>query len=106
MTMVTTVVEYELPAGTDREEATRMFAASVPRYRATAGLLRKNVLYREGIGGGVYLWASMTAAEAAFSDEWRTYMTEKYGSAPRLVFYETPIVIENQYAQSADQDAA
>ena len=30
MTMVTTVVEYELPAGTDREEATRMFAASVP----------------------------------------------------------------------------
>ncbi len=78
MTQTIAVVTYRLPDGTDREAALQMFRDSIPRYMATEGLLRKNVIYQEGVGGGVYLWESREAAEAAYSDEWKAYMTEKY----------------------------
>ena len=106
MGLVTTVVTYDLPPGTDRETAIEMFRASVPRYQSTPGLLRKNVLYDEGIGGGVYLWESRAAAEAAYDDAWVAYMTEKYEHTPRIVYYETPIVIDNEYRAVTDKDAA
>ena len=70
MTQVFTVVTYILPEGTDRETALQMFRLSIPRYMATEGLVRKNVLYQDGLGGGAYLWESREAAEKAFSPEW------------------------------------
>ena len=68
MTRVLTVVTYGLPEGTDRETAVQMFRDSIPRYMATEGLLRKNVLYQDGVGGGAYLWESRAAAERRSSD--------------------------------------
>ena len=105
MTHVITVVTYGLPEGTDRTTAVQMFRDSIPRYMATEGLLRKNVLYREGVGGGVYLWESMAAAEKAFSPEWRAYMTDKYGYPPALDFYESPITMDRQYDTVTDEGA-
>ena len=72
---------------------------------ATEGLLRKNVIYQEGVGGGVYLWESREAAEAAYSDEWKAYMTEKYNHSPELVFYEAPITMDRQYNTVYDESA-
>ena len=100
---VLSVVTYALPDDTDRATAVRMFRDSIPRYRATAGLLRKNVLYRDGLGGGVYLWESRAAADAAYSDEWKTYMTGKYHHPPEIVFYECPITIDNEYDAVTDE---
>ena len=97
MTRVLTVVTYELPEGTDREAAVQMFRDSIPRYMATEGLLRKNVLYKAGLGGGVYLWESREAAEKAFSPEWTAYMTEKYNHPPQLTYYEMPITMDREY---------
>ncbi|MGI9425275.1 MAG: monooxygenase [Hyphomicrobiaceae bacterium] len=97
MTQVLTIVTYRLPEGTDREAAVQLFRDSIPRYMATEGLLRKNVLYKEGIGGGIYLWESREAAERAYSPEWVAYMTEKYDHPPELTYYETPITMDRQY---------
>ena len=105
MTQTIAVVTYRLPDGTDREAALQMFRDSIPRYMATEGLLRKNVIYQEGVGGGVYLWESREAAEAAYSDEWKAYMTEKYNHSPKLVFYEAPITIDRQYNTVYDESA-
>lgn len=103
MSQVFAVVTYRLPEGTGREAAVQMFRDSVPRYMATDGLLRKNVLYNPGIGGGAYLWETRAAAEAAYSDEWRAYMTEKYGHPPEVVFYESPITMDRQYDIVTDE---
>ena len=105
MTQTIAVVTYRLPDGTDREAALQMFRDSIPRYMATEGLLRKNVIYQEGVGGGVYLWESRGAAEAAYSDEWKAYMTEKYNHSPKLVFYEAPITMDRQYNTVYDESA-
>lgn len=102
-TRVIAVVTYGLPDNTDRATAVRMFRDSIPRYRATPGLLCKNVLYRDGLGGGVYLWESRAAADAAYSDEWKAYMTGKYHHPPQIVFYECPITIDNEYDAVADE---
>ena len=100
---VLAVVTYGLPDGTDRATAVQMFRDSIPRYRATAGLLRKNVIYRDNLGGGIYLWESRAAADAAYDDEWKAYMTAKYHHPPRIVFYECPITIDNEYDAVADE---
>ena len=105
MTQIIAVVAQRLPDGTDREAALQMFRDSIPRYMATEGLLRKNVIYQEGVGGGVYLWESREAAEAAYSDEWKAYMTEKYNHSPKLVFYEAPITMDRQYNTVYDESA-
>lgn len=103
MTQVVAVVVYGLPEGTDRATAVQMFRDSIPRYMTTPGLLRKNVLYDEGLGGGVYLFESRQAADAAFSDEWKTYMTDKYDHPPQITFYESPITMDQQYGCVYDE---
>lgn len=112
MTQVFAVVTYRLPEGTSREEAVQMFRDSIPRYMATEGLLRKNVLYQDGpnggeLGGGAYLWETREAAEKAYSPEWTAYMTEKYNHPPDVTFYESPITMDRQYdAVHDEQDVA
>jgi hypothetical protein len=105
MSHVFAVVTYGLPEGTDRETAVQMFRDSIPRYMGTDGMLRKNVLYREGLGGGAYLWESREAAEKAYSAEWKAYMTEKYGHLPVVEIYESPITMDRQYGSVHDEDA-
>ena len=105
MSQTIAVVTYRLPEGMDRATALQMFRDSIPRYMATEGLLRKNVLYQKGIGGGVYLWESREAAEKAYSDEWKAYMTKKYERPPRLTFYDSPITMDRQNDSIFDEGA-
>lgn len=105
MSHVFAVVTYGLPEGTSREEAVQMFRDSIPRYMGTAGMLRKNVLYRDGLGGGAYLWESREAAEKAYSAEWKAYMTEKYGHPPVVEFYEAPITMDREHGSVYDEGA-
>ena len=67
MGQIIAVVTYALPVSTDRPTAVQMFRDSIPRYVATEGMLRKNVLYREGLGGGIYLWESQEASDRAYN---------------------------------------
>ena len=103
MSQVFVVVTYGLPEGTDRETAVQMFRDSIPRYVGTDGLLRKNVLYREGLGGGAYLFESREAADRALSPEWNAYMTKKYNHPPVIEYYESPITMDRQYSAVTDE---
>lgn len=103
MTRVMAIVTYPLPEGTSRAEAVQMFRDSVPRYMATDGLLRKNVLYRSGLGGGAYLWESREAADQAYGEEWTAYMTEKYKHPPNVEFFEMPITMDREHDEIYDE---
>lgn len=105
MSRTMAIVTYPLPAGTDRATAVQMFRDSVPRYMATDGLLCKNVLYRDGLGGGAYLWESREAAEKAYGEEWVAYMTQKYGHPPAVAFYEAPITMDREHGRVHDEEA-
>jgi hypothetical protein len=100
--MITAVVRFRLPQGTTSDDAKAMFEKSAPNYRGVPGLVRKYYLYGDDqTGGGVYLWNSRDAAERFYSDSWKSTIAQRYGAQPEILFYETPVIVEN-----ADENAA
>ncbi|MGG5822921.1 hypothetical protein [Falsiroseomonas sp. HW251] len=94
--MIIAIVQFDLPGDMTLSEATdTIFAPSVGKYRAMPGLVRKNYLFGHSKGGGVYLWESMESAERAYSTEWRSTMAARFGSAPAVTYFESPIEVEN-----------
>ena len=94
---ITTVVQFRLSQPISLEEATRHFESSVPNYRNLPGLIRKYYLRAEDgrTAGGVYLWESRAAAEAAYSKEWREHVTRVFGGAPEITWFNTPVIVDN-----------
>jgi len=94
--MITAIVRFKLPQGMGLDTAKVMFEKSVPNYKGAPGLVRKYYLYGEDrVGGGVYLWESRAAAERMYSDAWKKMITERYGAAPEITYYETPVIVDN-----------
>lgn len=95
--MITALVQFKLPKPITREKAQEIFLGTAPRYRETPGLLRKYYVLSQdgGTAGGVYLWKSQKDAEALYTKEWENYIGEKYGSAPSVTYFESPVVVDN-----------
>ena len=94
--MITAIVNFRLPDGTNAAEAARMFRESAPRYRGVPGLVRKyHVFGEDGTGGGVYLWESREAADALYTDAWREMIRQRYGATPSIRYFETPVIVDN-----------
>ena len=45
--------------------------------------------------GSVYLWENRAAAEGFYNEEWRKFVAEKYGGAPEIHYFETPVIVDN-----------
>jgi hypothetical protein len=100
--MITAIVRFRLPQGTSLDAAKAMYEKSVPNYTGAPGLVRKYYLFGEDrIGGGVYLWESREAAERMYSEAWRKMITERYGAAPEITYYETPVIVDNAQRQAS-----
>jgi len=97
--MITAIVQFQVPAGTPREQVFDNMQKAAPRFEGMPGLLRKNFLFDEarGIGGGVYTWESREAAEKVYAEggPWRTAIRTLYGVDPEIAFYETPVIVDN-----------
>jgi hypothetical protein len=95
--MITTVTTFRLPTPLTRDEARGIFQSTAPKYRGVAGLLRKcYVLSDDGrTAGGIYLWKSRADADAMYTDSWRAFVREKYGSDPSITYFESPVVVDN-----------
>ena len=85
--MIIAIVQFDLPESTTLEKATELFEASAPRY--------KEYLYGDGVGGGVYFWNSREEAEALYTDEWKAGIEERFGKAPVIKYFETPVKVVN-----------
>jgi len=105
--MITAIVRFKLPADIDAARAEELFNGSAPKYRKLGGLVRKYYLFdaESRTGGGCYLWESREAAERVYNAEWRKMITERYGSAPEISYFETPVIVDNSQG-SATLDAA
>lgn len=95
--MITAIVQFKLPQPLTRERAREVFASTAPRYREIHGLIRKYyVLARDGgTAGGVYLWESQQDAERLYTSEWRNFIREKYGAEPTVVYFDSPVIVDN-----------
>ena len=90
------VVQFDLPKRTE-EAAIKSGTSTAPIYRnlAGSGLIRKDYLNGDAGTGGVYLWESRQAAEAWFTEERLADLTKKFGSRPRLTWYDTYVTVDN-----------
>ncbi len=95
--MITVLVTYKLPDGTDRNAARKSSQQAAPRFQGIPGLASKHFLYHEaeGLGGGFYTWESREQAEAFHSTAWLDSMEERMGSRPTLTFFETAVLVDN-----------
>jgi hypothetical protein len=80
-----------------RDKAQEIFSTTAPRYRDLQGLIRKYYILSEdgGTAGGVYLWKSREDAEQVYTDDWKEFIVEKYGSEPFITYFESPIIVDN-----------
>lgn len=95
--MITTIVEFTLPKPMTVDEAREVFLSTAPKYQGMPGLIRKYYwLAPDGAtAGGIYLWRSRADADAVYTDEWKAFVTGKYGSPPMLRYLESPVVVDN-----------
>lgn len=101
--MITAIVNFQLPDDLTLDNAKVAFEASTPRYEGLAGLVRKYYLFdpETRVGGGVYLWESREAAEAAYNDAWRASISERYGVEPSVRYFESPVIVDNTLSAAA-----
>ena len=95
--MITAIVRFKLPANIDAARAAELFQGSAPKYRDLQGLVRKYYLFdaENHTGGGCYLWESREAAERVYNAEWRKMIADRYGAAPEISYFETPVIVDN-----------
>lgn len=96
--MFISVVEIELPSDVDLDSLKDGFNVTAPRYADIPGLLQK--YYCNGaedqVTGGVFIWDSLEAAKAGHADpDWRQLINDKYGTEPRVTYFEVPVVVDN-----------
>jgi Putative mono-oxygenase ydhR len=95
--MVTTFVQFKISAPMSQEQAKEVFMSTAPKYQEARKLIRKYYLLSEdgGTVGGVYLWKSKEDAESLFTKEWKNFIKEKYGGEPTIVYFHSPVVVDN-----------
>lgn len=104
--MIIVFASFTLPKPITREEARRIFLSSAPKYQGVQGLLRKHYVLSQdgGTAGGVYLWNSRPEAEAMYTEAWRSFVREKYGTDPTVTYFESPVTVDNMAQQILSDD--
>jgi hypothetical protein len=99
--MITALVQFKLPQPLAIDKAKAIFADTAPKYTKVAGLIRKYYLLSEDgeTAGGVYLWNSREAAEHLYTDDWRAFIEQKYGTRPSITYFASPVIVDNLIGQ-------
>ena len=95
--MITVITTFKLPKPITRDKAQRIFLSTAPKYQDIPGLIRKYYILSEDgkTAGGIYLWNSRAEAEAIYTESWKEFVREKYGSYPSQTYFDTPVVVDN-----------
>jgi hypothetical protein len=95
--MIVAITKFQLPKPITRDEARQIFLSTAPTYQGVPGLVRKHyVLWEDGSTvGGIYLWNSRAEAEALYTDSWKAFVREKYGTEPSVTYLDSPVVVDN-----------
>ena len=95
--MITVHVQFQLPKPISLEQAQTIMTSTAPNYQGIDGLIRKYYLLSEDgqSAGGIYLWESRAQAEQLYTAGWEQQIMDKYGAAPSVSYFETPVVVDN-----------
>ena len=95
---ITAIVRIKLPSSIKRDQLAKAYEATVPKYQAVPGLIRKYYLLSEDgtTGGGVYLFESREAADKLYDDAFRAAIKERFGAEPEIQYFETPVIVDNE----------
>ena len=95
--MITALVQFSLLKPISLEEARKVFTSTAPKYRKIQGLIRKYyLLSKDGrTAGGVYLWEAQEDAERLYTEDWKKFILDKYGSNPVISYFNSPIIVDN-----------
>jgi len=95
--MITTIVQIKLSETLSLNKAQDIFATTASKYIEIQGLIRKYYLLSEDgeTAGGVYLWESRKAAEMLYTEEWKKFILQKYGSEPSVTYFYSPVIVDN-----------
>lgn len=95
--MIIVFTSFTLPKPITQEEARSIFLSTAPKYQGVPGLFRKHYVLSQdgGTAGGVYLWNSRAEAEAMYTEAWRTFVKDKYGTEPTVTYFESPVTVDN-----------
>lgn len=95
--MITAITTFKLPKPITRDEARKIFLSTAPKYQGVAGLVRKVYVLSQdgGTAGGIYLWKSQADADAMYTESWKAFVREKYGTEPSVTYLESPVVVDN-----------
>ncbi len=95
--MITAIIEFKLPEKISRDQARELFLSTAPKYLGMPGLVRKYYFLSEdgAKAGGIYLWQSRADADRLYTEEWKTFVRGKYGTAPVLTYLESPVIVDN-----------
>lgn len=99
--MLTAIVTFQLPKPITLDEARRTFLSTAPKYRGVAGLIRKYYMLSEDgrTAGGVYLWNSREEADVMYTESWKSFVREKYGTEPSVTYMNSPVVVDNLFEE-------
>ena len=104
--MITAIVLYDLPPEIGLNECRAHFAKIAPDFLKIPGFLRKQfICARDGkIAGGAYMWESQEAAERFDSGEWLAGIRARYGTEPRISYFETVALADKASGQAGGID--
>jgi len=99
--MITALVQIKLPEPISVDKARAVFAETAPKYREVKGLIRKYYLLSEdgATAGGVYLWESRADADRLYTEDWKAFILDKYGTEPSVTFFASPVIVDNLVSQ-------
>lgn len=95
--MITVITSFQLPNPITKEQARNIFLSTAPKYQGVPGLFRKcYILSEDGkTAGGVYLWKSRAEAETMYTESWKAFVREKYGTEPSVTYFDSSVVVDN-----------
>jgi hypothetical protein len=96
--MIVTITTFQLPKPSTLAEITKTFQSTAPKYQGVPGLIRKNYFLSEDgrRAGGIYLWETRADAERMYTAEWTRFVTEKYGTPPKVEYLHAPVTVDNR----------
>ena len=100
--MITAIVLYDLPRSIGLEECRAHYAKIAPDFLDIPGFLRKQFICAPDgkVAGGVYLWETQEAAERFYSGEWLAGIRARYGTEPKIAYFETLALTDKASGQA------
>ena len=98
--MISVIVTFKITNGLTADILKEKFLETSTLYLDVTGLRRKNYIYdlEDNIAGGVYTFDSIEDAKEWFDEVRINWITERY-SKPKIKFFATPVVVDNEKKQ-------